>query len=47
MVFHMFRLEEKPLIFFIFVRFHHVVGLILLTHKVLGLKGLKKGKDSV
>jgi len=41
----MFHLEEKTLKFFIFVRFHHVVGL-LFFHKVLGLKGLKKGKDS-
>jgi hypothetical protein len=42
----MFHLEEKTLKFFIFVRFHHVVGRLLFFHKVLGLKGLKKGKDS-
>ena len=42
----MFHLEEKTLKFFIFVRFHHVVGRFIFFHKVLGLKGLKKGKDS-
>ena len=40
----MFHLEEKTLKFFIFVRFHHVVGRLLFFSQGFGPKGPEKRK---